>query len=274
MTQFVLAIVQASNMARNLLGLWSYLLTAILASHTDAKTVTYNFNLTWVVANPDGLAERQVIGINNQWPLPVIEVDKGDQLVVNMHNGLGDKNASIHFHGMYQNGTNEMDGPSMVTQCPVPPGYDFTYNFTVNQNGTYWYHCHVDYCYPDGYRQALIIHDKDAYFADMYEEDITITVSDWYHEVTEEIGPSFQSIFNPTGAEPIPQSFLFNDTQNTSIPVKPDTTYMLRLINIGAFVGQYFYIDGHSLTIIEIDGVCKFLEMAAALPCGFLTMLY
>ncbi|KAK4497613.1 hypothetical protein PRZ48_010266 [Zasmidium cellare] len=231
------------------------LLLAAFVQSSLAKTVTYNFNLTWVTANPDGLAERQVIGINNQWPLPVIEVDKGDQLVVNMHNGLGDKNASIHFHGMYQNGTNEMDGPSMVTQCPVPPGYDFTYNFTVNQNGTYWYHCHVDYCYPDGYRQALIIHDSDAYFADMYDEDITITVSDWYHEVTDEIGPSFQSIYNPTGAEPLPQSFLFNDTLNSSIPVKPNTTYMLRLINIGAFVGQYFYIDDHELTIVEIDGV-------------------
>ena len=56
---------------------------------------------------------------------------------------------------MFQNGTNEMDGASMVTQCPVPPGSSITYNFTVNQNGTYWYHCHTDYCYPDGYRQAL-----------------------------------------------------------------------------------------------------------------------
>jgi FtsP/CotA-like multicopper oxidase with cupredoxin domain len=32
-----------------------------------------------------------VVGINGQWPLPVIEVDKGDRLIVNMYNGLGDK---------------------------------------------------------------------------------------------------------------------------------------------------------------------------------------
>lgn len=237
---------------RNLLLVVTGLLLAI---PSFAKTVTYNFNLTWVIANPDGLADRPVVGVNGNWPLPVIEVDKGDQLVVHMHNGLGDKNASMHFHGMYQNGTNEMDGPSMVTQCPVPPGYDFTYNFTVNQNGTYWYHCHVDFCYPDGYRQALIIHNKDAYFNDMYEEDVIITMSDWYHELSEDIAPSFISLYNPTGAEPLPKSFLFNDTMNTSIPVRPNTTYMLRLINIGAFVGQYFYIENHTLTIVEIDGV-------------------
>lgn len=114
-----------------------------LGDFAAAKDVVYDFNVTWVTANPDGLADRKVVGINGQWPLPVIEVDKGDQLIVNMYNGLGDKSTSIHFHGMFQNGTNDMDGASMVTQCPIPPGSSFTYNFTVNQNGTYWYHCHT-----------------------------------------------------------------------------------------------------------------------------------
>jgi iron transport multicopper oxidase len=221
----------------------------------QAKTVTYDFNVTWVTANPDGLQPRKVVGINGQWPLPTIEVDKGDRLVVNMHNGLGNKSASIHFHGMFQNGTNEMDGPSMVTQCPVPPGANFTYDFEVNQNGTYWYHCHTDYCYPDGYRQALIVHDADAYFNEEYEEEFVVTLSDWYHEMVEDVAPSYLSLYNPTGAEPIPSSFLFNDTLNSSLPVKPNTTYLIRLINIGAFVAQYFYIEDHTFRIVEIDGV-------------------
>lgn len=105
----------------------------------NAATVTYDFNLTWVTANPDGLHDRKIIGINNSWPLPVIEINKGDRLVVNVHNGLGDKDASVHFHGMFQNGTSEMDGANMITQCPIVPGQDFTYDFTVNQAGTYWY---------------------------------------------------------------------------------------------------------------------------------------
>ena len=221
----------------------------------QAKTVTLDFNVTWVNANPDGLAERKVVGINGQWPLPVIEVDKGDQLIVNTYNALGDKSTSIHWHGMYQNGTNNMDGPSMVTQCPIPPGASFTYNFTVNQNGTYWYHCHTDYCYPDGYRQALIVHDDSSYFNDMYDDEFTVTMSDWYHELMEDIAPSFINLANPTGAEPIPQSFLFNDTMNSSIPVEAGKTYLFRLINIGAFVAQYFYIEDHTFRIVEIDGV-------------------
>ncbi|PWY88540.1 hypothetical protein BO70DRAFT_359994, partial [Aspergillus heteromorphus CBS 117.55] len=225
-------------------------------SQCQAKTVTYDFNVTWVTANPDGLHDRKVVGINGQWPLPIIEVDKGDRLVVNMYNGLEDKSASIHFHGMYQTNTTDMDGPAMVTQCPVPPGSSFTYNFTVNQNGTYWYHCHTDYCYPDGYRQALIVHDNSSYFHDLYDDEYTLTMSDWYHTLTEDIAPSFITVDNPTGGEPVPQSFLFNDTvSSTNVPVEAGKTYLLRLINIAAFVAQYFYIEDHSLRIVEIDGV-------------------
>lgn len=102
-----------------MLPLFVCLLLLAVSKPLLAKTVQYDFNVTWVTANPDGLADREVVGINGQWPLPVIEVDKGDQLVVNVYNGLGDKNTSIHFHGMYQNGTNYMDGPSMVTQLSL-----------------------------------------------------------------------------------------------------------------------------------------------------------
>ncbi|KIW13476.1 hypothetical protein PV08_08664 [Exophiala spinifera] len=232
---------------------FTWLALTLLVSPCLSKTVEYWFNVTWVMANPDGLYERKVVGINNTWPLPPIEVDKGDRLVVHTHNGLGDKDTSIHFHGMFQNGTTDMDGASMVSQCPIPPGSSFTYNFTINQNGTYWYHCHVDYCYPDGYRQALIVHDQDAYFYHDYAEEFVVTLSDWYHDLVEDI--RFKSLFNPTGAEPIPDSFLFNDTHNSSLAVQPNTTYLLRIINIGAFVGQYFYIEGHTLRIVEVDGV-------------------
>ena len=96
-----------------------------------AATVTYDFNATWVTANPDGQFERSVIGLNGQWPIPTIQVTVGDQLIVNLHNGLGNVSTSLHFHGMFQNGTTNMDGATGVSQCLTPPGSTFTYNFTV-----------------------------------------------------------------------------------------------------------------------------------------------
>jgi len=128
----------------------------------------------------------------------------------------------------------------------------------IHQPGTYWYHSHVDGQYPDGLRGPLIIHDPDSPYAGQYEEELIITLSDWYHDQIQGPGgllKSFLSATNPTGAEPVPKSALMNDTQNLQIKIQPGTTYMLRLINIGAFAGQYFWIEGHTLRVIEVDGV-------------------
>jgi iron transport multicopper oxidase len=107
------------------------LLQLVLSLAAEAKTVTYDFNITWVRANPDGQFERSTIGINNEWPLPVIRADVGDTVVVNVENGLGNATTSLHFHGLFQNGTAHMDGAIGATQCAIVPGATFKYNFTV-----------------------------------------------------------------------------------------------------------------------------------------------
>ena len=96
-----------------------------------ANISTYDFNITWVTANPDGAFERPTIGINGHWPLPVMTATVGDQVIVNVDNQLGNQTTTLHFHGLFMNGTTEMDGPAQVTQCGIPPGSKFTYNFTV-----------------------------------------------------------------------------------------------------------------------------------------------
>jgi iron transport multicopper oxidase len=105
---------------------------SLLLSIATGATVTYDFDIGWTYANPDGQQTRPVIGINGQWPLPPIVVTKGDQVIVNAKNSLGNESTSLHFHGLYMNGTTHMDGPVAVTQCGIPPGSSFTYNFTVS----------------------------------------------------------------------------------------------------------------------------------------------
>jgi iron transport multicopper oxidase len=106
-------------------------LFAASLSLASAATVTYDFNATWVTANPDGAFPRPVIGINNKWPIPIIEANIGDRIIVNLNNQLGNQSTSLHFHGVYMNGTTHMDGPVGVSQCEIPPGHSLTYNFTV-----------------------------------------------------------------------------------------------------------------------------------------------
>jgi iron transport multicopper oxidase len=103
---------------------------ALLPNFVYAETVTYDLDIGWVLASPDGFV-RPVIGVNNQWPPPVLYATVGDQIVVNVKNNLGNATTAIHFHGMFQNGTTNMDGAAGVTQCDIPTGQSMTYNFTV-----------------------------------------------------------------------------------------------------------------------------------------------
>ncbi|KAI9673750.1 MAG: hypothetical protein M1829_003987 [Trizodia sp. TS-e1964] len=241
-----------------------------------AATVTYDFNITWVTANPDGAFDRPTMGINGQWPIPAIMATVGDVVIINVNNQLGNRSTGLHFHGLYQNGTPHMDGAVGVTQCEILPGNSFKYNFTINQPGTYWYHSHVRGQYPDGLRGPLIVEDPASPYKGKYDEEVVLTLSDWYHDQMPSLIAKFLNKGNPRGAEPVPDAALFNDTQNLNIAVQPGKTYLFRLINIGAFAAQYFWIEGHDMMVVEVDGVytestqAKMIYIAPAQRYSFL----
>lgn len=247
-----------------------------LLALASAATVTYDFNVTWVTANPDGQKERPTVGINGQWPIPAIHVNVGDRLVVNVLNLLGNQSTSLHFHGLFMQNATHMDGPVQVSQCPIPPGARFTYDFVVDQPGTYWYHSHIHGQYPDGLRGTFLVHDPDSPFKDMYDAELVLPVSDWYHDQMHNLRAILISKANPTGAEPVPNAALINETQDLSIAVEPGKTYLVRMVNIGAFAGQYIWFEGHNMTILEVDGVytqpaeASMIYLSAAQRCSFL----
>ncbi|WDK17648.1 multicopper oxidase [Colletotrichum graminicola] len=228
----------------------AFLVTCVLA-----KTIELDWSIGWVLANPDGAFDKPTIGVNGHWPLPLIEADKGDRLLLTVHNHLGNASTSLHFHGLFQNGTNHMDGAAGITQCAIPPGNSFTYDFEFDQVGTYWYHAHNDGQYPEGLRGPLVIHDPEGPYEGKYDEELVITVSDWYHQSTRSLIKKMINVENPTGAEPVPNSALMNDTQGLKVNVQPGKTYLVRMVNIGAFASHYVWFEGHSLRVVEVDGV-------------------
>lgn len=113
---------------------------SVLLALSHAAVVKHDFNVSWVTANPDGAFDRPVIGINGKWPIPRIDANIGDNIIINVHNHLGNQSTSLHFHGLFMNGTTQMDGPSQVSQCPIQPGESMTYNFTVGEIFTRFQH--------------------------------------------------------------------------------------------------------------------------------------
>ncbi|KAI8144976.1 multicopper oxidase-domain-containing protein [Fennellomyces sp. T-0311] len=225
---------------------------SLLTAIASAAIVELNWDIGYTTANPDGLFERRVIGVNGKWPPPPVEATLNDTLVINVQNSL-DQPTALHAHGMFQNNTGYMDGPVMVTQCPIPPGSNFTYEFNITQHGTYWIHSHFKGQYMDGLRTPFILHNTVEDY--QYDFDQTVTLADWYHAQSDEGLAGFLSVYNPTGAEPVPQSGLIMESTDASINFVPGKTYRLRLINMSGFSEFFFSIDGHTMDVIEVDGV-------------------
>lgn len=254
-------------------GFVSLFLTLLFISPAESTTIEHDFTVGWVMANPDGAFNRPTIGVNGKWPLPLITATVGDHLKLNLHNDLGNASTSLHFHGFFQNGTNHMDGAVGVTQCAIPPGSSFTYEFDVcwkqsitrsaaansllqfQQPGTYWYHAHNDGQYPEGLRGPIVVHDPDGPYEGKYDEEVVLTLSDWYHQPIQDLIRELINVENPTGAEPVPQAALMNDTQNLQVPVAPDRTYLIHIVNVGAFAAHFLWIEGHEMRVVEVDGV-------------------
>jgi iron transport multicopper oxidase len=100
-----------------------------------------------------------------------------------------------------------------------------------------------------------VVTDPENPYIGQYDEERVISLSDWYHDQMPMLLKKFISVTNPTGAEPVPKSALMNDTQNLTVPVEPGKTYLFHLVNVGAFASQYFWIEGHTMKIVEVDGV-------------------
>lgn len=120
------------------------------------------------------------------------------------------------------------------------------------------------------------MHDPDNPYNDQIDEERVLTLSDWYHGHIPDLMNTFINVANPTGAEPVPDSALMNDTQNLTTMVEPGKTYMFRIINIGAFAAHYFWFENHTMSIIEVDGIytepadAEMIYLTAAQRCSVL----
>lgn len=224
------------------------------------KTHTFNWTTGWDYYDVDGMGLRPVITCNGQYPWPDIRVDKGDRVEIYLTNGFNDSitTTTLHFHGIFQTGTAQMDGPPMVTNCPIMQGDTMFYNFTVDgQTGTYWYHSHTQGQYEDGFRALFVINDgeNNEDFPYDYDQEMVFALGEWYDRTVAKLTADFLNLYNPTGAEPIPQNLIINNTRNLTWSVEPDTTYLLRIANYGGFVSQYFWLEDHNMTVVQVDGV-------------------
>ncbi|KJK84432.1 Laccase [Metarhizium anisopliae BRIP 53293] len=229
----------------------------------------YKINLvdSWTAA--DGLNFSLAKLFDNQYPGPWIEACWGDRLIVNVTNSLKQNGTSVHWHGMRQLNTTQMDGVNGVTQCPTAPADYFVYNFTLTQYGSSWYHSHYSVQYADGAVGPLTVHGPSS---TSWDEPVSppLILTDWYHNSAYEV---------VSGGSDGGQDILLNgrgnitkyscgQTKNStvilparSIVFEPPRAgqgckkYLLRVINTSFDTTFVVSIDNHLLQVISADFV-------------------
>ncbi|KAG6576324.1 Multicopper oxidase [Phytophthora cinnamomi] len=157
---------------------------AFQATGVDADVVSYDWRVTPVAAVFDGVPANS-LGISNR-PAheAAIDVQLGQEVEARVTNEL-DEPTCLHWHGLRQLGTQEIDGVPEITQCNIDPNRTVTYRFTPDKAGSFWWHSHRGTQYAFGLRGPIIVHAPESEL-ESWEQDIdeeyTIQLDDIYHE--------------------------------------------------------------------------------------------
>lgn len=229
------------------------------------RTVEYNFEITNQTVAPDGIPRIGLV-INGQMPGPKIEASWGDTIIVHVKNSMQNNGTSIHFHGMRQNYTNEMDGVPSITQCAIAPGDSMTYTFKATNYGTSWYHSHFALQTYEGVFGPMVIHGPTD---EVYDDEQMIVVQDWSHATADSMYEAAQSVGPaPEHGPRTLDTGLINGMNVWGVDGAANATgsrfkmtvvqgksYRLRLVNTAIQSTFKFYIDGHKFKVFAMDFV-------------------
>nr|A0A4Y6F0M8.1 RecName: Full=Laccase ustL; AltName: Full=Ustilaginoidins biosynthesis cluster protein L; Flags: Precursor [Ustilaginoidea virens]QDF21479.1 laccase [Ustilaginoidea virens] len=134
------------------------LLLCVLASQSWAARVQKTLRIAWEKGAPNGQS-REMIFTNGVFPGPELIFDEDDDVEITVHNDMN-RNTTVHWHGIAQEGTPWADGVIGLSQQPIRPGESFVYRFKASPPGTHWYHSHERMTLVDGLHGAFFIRPK------------------------------------------------------------------------------------------------------------------
>jgi FtsP/CotA-like multicopper oxidase with cupredoxin domain len=181
-----------------------------------------------------------VWGFNGSMSGPTIEVYEGDRVRVIFHNNLPE-GITIHWHGIEV--PIEMDGMPFISQPIVEPCGMYTYEFTVRQNGTFFYHSHMAMQEMMGLIGLFIMHPKTPY-EPRVDKDFGLILQEW--------------AILPNNSVPNSMAMEFNwltingkaGPATTPMIVKLGERVRIRMVNLGMdhhpmhIHGTQFYVTG------------------------------
>ena len=182
-------------------------------------------------------------------PFPVLRARAGERARIRLVNRLSE-HTTIHWHGLRI--PNAMDGVPYVTQLPVLPGEEFSYDFVPPDPGLFFFHPHCNTAeqFGRGLAGILIV---DAPDEPVFDDDVLCVLKDW--RVGADGG--FLPFLTVEGAG---RAGTFGDLRTTNLLVAPEidvpagANIRLRIVNLDPTRNGEIAIEGAEAFVIAIDG--------------------
>lgn len=224
----------------------------VLVQSPDLKdlafTVDNGVKVFHLVAEPvkQQIAPNKTVdlwGFNGSAPGPTIQITQGDRVRIIVDNHLPEP-TSMHWHGFEI--PHNMDGGPGISQDPIKPGGRFFYEFTLHQEGTYFYHSHMAMQEMMGSLGAFIMHPKQVY-TPRVDKDFVILLQEYAVLPNNSVPNSMNMEFN---------WLVFNGKAGpatTPLIVRLGDRVRVRLINLG-MDHHPIHLHGHTFYVTGTEG--------------------
>lgn len=222
------------------------------------------WNVSYITVAPLGV-KQQVIAVNGQFPGPIINSTTNFNLAINVLNSL-DEDLLFTWNGIQQRRTSWQDGVS-GTNCPIPPTWNWTYNFQVkDQIGSFFYFPSLGLQRASGGYGGLTITNRAVIPVPfgLPDGDITIMIGDWYnagHKTLRSqldkghlLGMPDGVLINGKGPYPYNSTLVPKGILWETFNVLQGKTYRVRVSNVGTSTALNFRIQDHNLLMVETEG--------------------
>ncbi|MGB8888042.1 MAG: copper oxidase [Candidatus Korobacteraceae bacterium] len=177
-------------------------------------------------------------GYNGVCPGPTIEANRGDRVRIILDNHLPEP-TTMHWHGLEI--PIGMDGMPYISQQPIVPGGRFVYEFTLDQDGTFFYHSHGAMQEMIGMTGLFILHPRQAY-APRVDHDFGLVLQEW--------------ALLPNNSVPNTANMEFNwltlngkvGPATTPLVVRQGSRVRIRMVNIG-MDHHPIHLHGHTFVV-------------------------
>nr|XP_010919477.1 monocopper oxidase-like protein SKU5 [Elaeis guineensis] len=224
----------------------------------------FDWDVSYITAAPLGV-KQQVIGINGQFPGPIVNVTTNWNVVVNVLNDL-DESLLLTWNGIQHRKNSWQDGVS-GTNCPIPSGWNWTYQFQVkDQIGSFFYFPSLNFQRAAGGFGGVTVNNRDVIAVPFGKPDgdITLFMGDWYTknhtdlrkalDEGKDLGMPDGVLMNGKGPYRYNKTLVPAGIEYESINVHPGKTYRFRVHNVGISTSLNFRIQNHNMLLVETEG--------------------